>query len=257
MQVSALGLGLRDQRPQQLFGKGAFPTDAFQHLAFQRLKIGGGLGVFAPDTLEKRFSLLHFFFVADIYDLAFGDRFHAVKYLPHHLINDTVQRVRRVAGLPVTFRLLAGLAVADIAVNANSPLSLALAGSGAGITGLEGDLTAEMIMKVNLSAMLVCLAMAGVCYMFSGIFNQSKYSLGISGTFVGVSVLANMMAMFGSLGVKALENFKYFSICTLYDYKSILMGGDDWIVKSIVALVIAVVSYAVGSVWFCKKDLPL
>lgn len=146
---------------------------------------------------------------------------------------------------------------AHIAVNANHPLSLELAGSGAGIVGLTGDLTSEMIMKVNLSAMLVCLAMSGICYMFSAIFNQSKYSLGFSGTFVGVSVLANMMAMFGSLGVDALENFKYVSICTLYDYKSILMGGDDWVVKGLVALVIAVVSYIVGSVWFCKKDLPL
>lgn len=147
--------------------------------------------------------------------------------------------------------------VVHIAVNTNSPLSLELAGSGAGITGLTGDLTSEMIVKVNLSAMLVCLAMSGICYMFSAIFNQSKYSLGFSGTFVGVSVLANMMAMFGSLGVDALENFKYVSICTLYDYKSILMGGDDWIVKGIVALAIALVSYIVGSVWFCKKDLPL
>ena len=147
--------------------------------------------------------------------------------------------------------------IAHIAVNTNSPLSLELAGSGAGITGLTGDLTTEMIVKVNLSAMVVCLAMSGVCYMFSAIFNQSKYSLGFSGTFVGVSVLANMMAMFGSLGVDALENFKYVSICTLYDYQSILTGGDDWIVKGAVALAIAVVTYLVGSVWFCKKDLPL
>lgn len=147
--------------------------------------------------------------------------------------------------------------IAHIAVNTNSPLSLELAGSGAGITGLTGDLTTGMIVKVNLSAMVVCLAMSGVCYMFSAIFNQSKYSLGFSGTFVGVSVLANMMAMFGSLGVEALENFKYVSICTLYDYQSILTGGDDWIVKGAVALAIAVVTYLVGSVWFCKKDLPL
>lgn len=147
--------------------------------------------------------------------------------------------------------------IAHIAVNTNSPLSLELAGSGAGITGLTGDLTTEMIVKVNLSAIVVCLAMSGVCYMFSAIFNQSKYSLGFSGTFVGVSVLANMMAMFGSLGVEALENFKYVSICTLYDYQSILTGGDDWIVKGAVALAIAVVTYFVGSVWFCKKDLPL
>ncbi|MBQ7370519.1 MAG: hypothetical protein IJW67_01315, partial [Blautia sp.] len=105
--------------------------------------------------------------------------------------------------------------------------------------------------------LLVCLAMSGVCYMFSGIFNLSKYSIGFGGTFVGISVLANMMAMFGSLGVEALENFKYLSICTLYDYKSILLGTDDWITKGIAALIVAVVSYTIGTVTFCKKDLPL
>lgn len=147
--------------------------------------------------------------------------------------------------------------VAHILVNTSSPLPLDMVGANVGIMGLTGELTAEIIMKVNISALLVCLAMAGVCYMFSGIFNQSKYSLGFSGTFVGVSVLANLMAMFGSLGVDALENFKYFSICTLYDYKSILTGGDDWIVKSIVALAVAVVTYVIGSISFCKKDLPL
>lgn len=147
--------------------------------------------------------------------------------------------------------------VVHILVNEYSPLSLEMVGMNVGIQGLTGSLTAGMIAKVNLSAMVVCLAIAGVCYMFSGIFNQSKYSIGFSGTFVGVSVLANMMAMFGSLGVDALENFKYVSICTLYDYKSILMGGDDWIVKSIVAIAIAVVGYAIGSICFCKKDLPL
>lgn len=145
------------------------------------------------------------------------------------------------------------ITVAHVAVNAVEPISL----STAGYSGLVGDLTTAMIVKINLSAFLVCLAMAGVCYMFSGIFNQSKYSLGFSGTFVGVSVLANMMAMFGSLGISALENFKYVSICTLYDYESILMGGDDWIAKSGTALIIAIVTYAVGAAWFCKKDLPL
>lgn len=147
--------------------------------------------------------------------------------------------------------------VAHSLVNTASPLSLAVAGAGSGIYGLEGDLTFEMIFKINISAMFVCLAMSGICYMFSAIFNQSKYAIGCNGAFVGVSILANMMAMFGSLGVDALANFKYISICTLYDYQSILTGGDDWIIKSVVALAIAAVSYIIGSVWFCKKDLPL
>ena len=141
-------------------------------------------------------------------------------------------------------------------INAASPITLGQAGIE--IPELMGaELTFDMILKVNLSAMLVCLAMGGVCFMFSGIFNQSKYSVAFSGTFVGVSILANMMAMFGSLGVDALENFKYASICTLYDYNSVIADTDTWIIKGAVALGIAVVSYAIGSIRFCKKDLPL
>ena len=116
--------------------------------------------------------------------------------------------------------------------------------------------TGTAFLKIQ-ADMLVCLAMGGVCFMFSGIFNQSKYSVAFSGTFVGVSILANMMAMFGSLGVDALENFKYASICTLYDYNSVIADTDTWIIKGAVALGIAVVSYAIGSIRFCKKDLPL
>ncbi len=141
-------------------------------------------------------------------------------------------------------------------VNKIVPLTLGQAG----ITDqslMANDLTSAMIIKINISAMLVCLAVSGICFMFSGIFNQSKYSIGFSGAFVGVSILANMMAMFGSLGIDALEKFKYLSLCTLYDYNSVLADTNDWIIKSAVALGIAVIAYIIGSVRFCKKDLPL
>ena len=56
-------------------------------------------------------------------------------------------------------------------INAASPLTLGQAGIE--IPELMGaELTLDMILKVNLSAMLVCLAMGGVCFMFSGVFNQ-------------------------------------------------------------------------------------
>lgn len=147
--------------------------------------------------------------------------------------------------------------LAHIAVNAASPLPLALAGGAAGLTGLTGNLTAAMIAKINLSAMLVCLAMGGVCYMLSAIFNLSKWSLGLGGTFVGVSVLANLLAMFGSLGVEAMGNFKYITICSLYDYGSVLAGTNAWLVKGLIALAVAAVTYAIGAVVFSRKDLPL
>jgi ABC-2 type transport system permease protein len=164
------------------------------------------------------------------------------------------QIVYSVLGIVLMFTITT---VAHIGVNAADPMSLDAIGASVGITGLTGELTPLMIAKVNLSAMVVCLAMAGICYMFSAIFNSTKHSIGFSGAFVGISVLANMMAMFGSLGIDALTNFKYISICTLYDYTSILQDTNTWLIKGAVALAVALVTYTVGSVWFTKKDLPL
>ncbi len=68
-----------------------------------------------------------------------------------------------------------------------------------------------------------------------------------------MNVLANMLAMFGSLGVDGLDKFKYLTICTFYDYQSILISNSDWITKMIFPIGIAVVGLIVGSTVFCKK----
>ncbi|MBU3099411.1 MULTISPECIES: hypothetical protein [Clostridium] len=143
--------------------------------------------------------------------------------------------------------------VGHLIVNNVTPIALAKLG----YKQLTGNLTNTMILQVNISALMVCIAMASVCFLFSGIFNASKYSIGFSGTFIGVMVLANMLSMFGNLGIGGLENFKYLTICSFYDYKSVLYGVNDWIFKMIFPIGIAVASYVIGSSWFCKKDLPL
>ena len=63
--------------------------------------------------------------------------------------------------------------VVHIIVNTVKPLTLATA-LGNPMLPIAGDLTTEMILKINLSALVVNLAMAAVCFMFSGIFNSSK-----------------------------------------------------------------------------------
>ncbi|MBR1738688.1 MAG: ABC transporter permease subunit [Ruminococcus sp.] len=137
-------------------------------------------------------------------------------------------------------------------INRIKPLALSETGY-----PLQGDLTSKMILEVNLSALLVCIALASVCFMFSGIFSSSKYSIGLSGTFVGVSILANMMAMFGRLGVGGLDKFKYLTICSFYDYQSVLLNGNEWVTKLIYPAVIAVLAFGIGRLVFEKKDLPL
>lgn len=142
---------------------------------------------------------------------------------------------------------------AHIIANAATPISFETLG----YMQLSGDITIQMILQINLSALMVCIALSAVCFMFSGIFNTTKFSIGLSGTFVGVSILGNMLAMFGSLGVSGLDNFKYITICTFYDYESVLFGNNDWIVKMIAPAAIALVAFMIGSIVFKKKDLPL
>ena len=156
------------------------------------------------------------------------------------------------------------MTLVHLGVNQAKPLSLATAmgmgaagGNEAMAASVTGDLTSKMILQVNLSALVVCIAMAAVCFAFSGIFSSSKYSIGLSGAFVGVTVLANMLAMFGSMGVSGLDKFKYLTICSFYDYKSVLLSGSEWIVKLIFPALIAAAAFTAGSLVFKKKDLPL
>ncbi|MBR1393426.1 MAG: hypothetical protein IJ561_06275 [Ruminococcus sp.] len=143
--------------------------------------------------------------------------------------------------------------LAHLLVNRVKPLAL----GELAYSSLAGELTSKMILQVNLSALMVCIALAAVCFMFSGVFNSTKYSIGMSGAFIGVSILANMLAMFGNLGVEGLKNFKYLTLCSFYDYQSVLAGSTDWISKLIFPAAIALAAFAAGRLVFARKDLPL
>lgn len=151
------------------------------------------------------------------------------------------------------FLMFAITAVAHIIVNNIEPLDL----STLAYVQYSGELTTQMIVQVNLSAFMVAIALAGVCFLFSGLFNRSKYCLGLSGIFVGESVLVNMLAMFGTLGIEALEDMKYLTICSLYDYASVLLNNNDWILEMGIAGVVGVIGFILGSIIYTKKDLPL
>ncbi|MDE6598009.1 MAG: hypothetical protein K2K60_05170 [Clostridia bacterium] len=147
--------------------------------------------------------------------------------------------------------------IMHLIVNAVAPLDLAAAAATLKIS-VSGTLSAGKIIIMNLSSCCACLALSGLCYMFSGIFNLSKYSTGASGVVCGVAILGSLFGMFGSmLNVDALAFFKYVSVYSFFDISSILTGGKAWIILMAVALVISIVSYTVGTLRFCKKDLPL
>lgn len=121
------------------------------------------------------------------------------------------------------------------------------------------SLNCSKIIFLNLSSFGVVVAISGICFMFSGIFNRSKNSIGAGGIISVFFILMSMMAMFGGLSpsMDALSNFKYLTITTLCDNSSILLETTSWIYKFIILIGICIITYTAGSICFCKKDLPL
>ena len=77
-------LTVRNQRAEQVLRKSTFAAQGFNDLGLQHIQLGRYFCMFGPDAAEQRLPFLHFFFVLDIDDLAFGDSFHTLKDLAHH-----------------------------------------------------------------------------------------------------------------------------------------------------------------------------
>lgn len=113
------------------------------------------------------------------------------------------------------------------------------------------------ILGINFSAFCAMSAMAGICYMFSCIFNLTKTNMGITGMITLIFILASMLGMFADMSIDALKIFKFVTIFSLYNPDSITAGSSDWIIGVAVLSVIAIVTFTIGLLRFRKRDLPL
>ncbi len=113
-------------------------------------------------------------------------------------------------------------------------------------------LDTEKFILLNLGAFLFQLAISGICFASSCVFNRSKNSLLLgAGLPLGFFVISLLVKM-----AESLEFLKYFSLTSLYDTSAILTGGT-FIPQFIILGVIAVALYAFGIIYFNKKNLPL
>lgn len=124
-------------------------------------------------------------------------------------------------------------------------------------------LTYGQLILMNLGAFMVLLAISGLCFMTSCIFNRSKKAMAIGGGLSMFFLVATMLGLFGSpdlpsvIRLSALNFFNYVTIISLFDTISIIEGTLAFLWKFAILLVMAGVCYAVGFVKFRKKDLPL
>lgn len=127
----------------------------------------------------------------------------------------------------------------------------------------EVELTCANLILLNVGAFLVLLALSGLCFFTSCVFDRSKRSMAIGGGLSIFALVAAMLGLFGSpvipsvVRLDALNNFNYATIISLFDVISIIEGTDVFIWKFVILGAAGILGYIVGSVRFTKKDLPL
>lgn len=114
------------------------------------------------------------------------------------------------------------------------------------------DFDIEAYVWLNIGCFLLILAFSAIGFFASCLFNRSGKAMvlgaGLPFAFFLFSIMEQMS--------ENLENFKYFTITTLYDTSAII-AMDEFAVGLIILSAISVILYTAGCTIFCKKDLPL
>lgn len=130
------------------------------------------------------------------------------------------------------------------------------------VTGLElvtanmkfaGELVTSDLIKLNVALLFLHLFIAGICFLSSCIFSETKYSIAFG---AGIPALMYVLQMLSNVGDKA-EAAKYFSAFTLYDANGIATGENSAFLYSVILLVGAIIMYILGIEIFNRKDLRL
>ncbi len=129
---------------------------------------------------------------------------------------------------------------------------------------IDNSLELEKILLLNLGLSLFTLAMASITFMFSAIFNYSKHSLSLSGGFALLFFISKILGLFGSdlfmnmgIGIEPMGFFNKITMISLINTTSILDGTSDFIIQFVILVLISIICFTTGSIWFTKKDIPV
>lgn len=114
------------------------------------------------------------------------------------------------------------------------------------------DFDMEAYLWLNIGCFLLILAFSAIGFFASCVFNRSGKAMVLGAGLPFAFYLCSIMEQMNS----NLENFKYFTITTLYDTSAII-ALDDFAVGLIILGALSAVLYTLGCAIFCKKDLPL
>ena len=133
----------------------------------------------------------------------------------------------------------------------------------AGSADIETAIAIEYILKFGLGNYLVTLAISGICFLSSSLFNKTSNAVGVGG---GLSIFFYICSILGLFGTKtmpgairidAMNFFNYLTIISFFDSNAVLADDIIYWYKLIGLVGIFIVTYLMSFAIFDKKDLPL
>jgi len=116
-----------------------------------------------------------------------------------------------------------------------------------------GELDISVYLMMNLGVFTLHLFIAGICFIFSCIFNEVKYSLAFG---AGINILAYLFQMVRNFG-SDFENIKYLTFFSLYSPKDIVDGNTEFYWGMIILTAGALILFSLSVIIFKKKDIPV
>ena len=117
----------------------------------------------------------------------------------------------------------------------------------------SGNLDIGRFIILNIGLLVLHLAISGICFLASTIFNETKNAILFG---AGIPVVFFLMQMLANMGGK-LENLKYATIYTLFNPRDISKGIQSSYLMIGVLAIIAIGLYLVSFRIFKKKDLSV
>jgi ABC-2 type transport system permease protein len=129
------------------------------------------------------------------------------------------------------------------------------AGIGLGFSEIifPGEMDIPAYLLLNLVTVLFTLAISSICFFFSCIFNEAKYSLAFG---AGIPILFFVINMLRNISDK-YEWLQYLTIYTLYNPEGIITGETAVLPISLVFVAMALVLYSAGVIIFSRRNLYL
>ncbi len=116
-----------------------------------------------------------------------------------------------------------------------------------------GEMDIPAFTELNLVTVLLTLAVSSICFFFSCIFNESKYSLAFGG---GIPVFFFIVNMLKNIGGNN-DWLKYLTLYSLFDATAIVSGKQELLGICLPFAAVAVVLYSLGVIVFSRRNLYL